>query len=125
MPIALPTTTPRALLQGHAQQEADIGETCEFESGEPRRAPLYRSVPNVVTLSWSLTQAQFDDWHDWFEGAMQAGHQTFNAVIAEQGSASTVTVEAMFLAPPEYTALPGGRWMVAAQCVAGVPMAVI
>jgi hypothetical protein len=122
MPVAMPSSIPRALAQGHSQQEADIAESCEYEAGEPRRAPIYTTVPNVVELRWRLTQAQMTDFHNWYEADLNAAHLTFNVPIAEQGSAGVVTVEAMFLAPPTYTAQEGGRWLVAARVITGVPL---
>lgn len=122
MGIALPTSTPCALVAGHAHQEADIAETCEFESGEARRAPIYRSVPNLVNLRWpSMTQAQFDNLMDWFELDLLAGSLPADIPVAEQGSAAAVVVEAMFLAPPQCRAQSGGRWLVSASVVTDVP----
>lgn len=121
MGVALPVSIPRPMVENHVQQEAEIAEPCEFEAGEPRLAPIYRTVPTTVMLRWRLTQAQFDDFWDWFENDLFAGSLPMDVSIAEQGSADAVTVEAMALSTPDETQLPGGRWLVDLPVVTGVP----
>jgi hypothetical protein len=121
MAVALPASLPAPAFDGNAQQEVDIAETCEYEAGEDRRAPITRTVPNIVRWSWALNQAQFDDYVDWFEADLQAGTLAMNLPTAEQGGRhSTTTVEALLLAPPIETQLAPDVWRVEAQAVTGV-----
>ena len=121
MAVALPPSLPAPAFDGNVQQEADIAETCEYEAGEDRRAPITRTVPNIVRWSWALNQAQFDDYVDWFEADLQAGTLAIDLPTAEQGGRhSTTTVEALLLAPPIETQLAPDVWRVEAQAVTGV-----
>jgi len=123
MAVALPPSLPAPAFDGNVQQEADIAETCEYEAGEDRRAPITRTVPNIVRWSWALNQAQFDDYVDWFEADLQAGTLAIDLPTAEQGGRhSTTTVEALLLAPPIETQLAPDVWRVEAQAVTGVTL---
>lgn len=123
MAIPMPASMPCTLIEGHVQQEADIAETCEFEAGEARRAPIFTTVPNLVQVAWRFeSQAAFDDYVDWFEDDLQAGALPFELPIAEQGGTGAIVVDALFIAPPRERRLPGGRWRVEAGCVTGVAL---
>jgi hypothetical protein len=126
MPVSLPAILKLPLLDFSAE-EADIGEECEYESGESRRAPIYRSVPTAVQVKWAMNQAEFDAFHDWFEDDLLAGSLTFNLPVMQQGGVVTALEEAMFLDTPDCTLIhssSGGSWELSAPCVIGATIPV-
>ena len=119
MPISLPAGLSKPLVD-FAAQEADKGETCEFEAGEDRRAPISTTAPTSVEVRWHMTQDQFDLFDVWFEELLLAGSLSFNLPAPIQGGTLTELQEAMFLEPPECTYVHKDNWEVSAKCVVGI-----
>ena len=119
MPISLPAGLSKPLVD-FAAQEADMGETCEFEAGEDRRSPISTTVPSSVEVRWHMTQAQFDLFDAWFEDDLFAGSLTFDLPVPIQGGTLTELQEAMFLEPSECTYVHKDNWEVSAKCVVGL-----
>lgn len=57
------------------------------EQGEQRMRPRFRSVPDIVEVSWQLTQNEFDALDTFFNDTLRAGERTFDARVHFRGTA--------------------------------------
>lgn len=75
----------------HAPAEGagvDIAETMRPEHGDARRRMLYRTAPQRRRVQFTLRQAAFDVFDDWYERLLGAGAAPFYLRVAAQGDAT-------------------------------------
>lgn len=112
--LTLPPGTPGFQAEGHAIELKPLYADTPMRTGHPRKRRLYTVVPRTVPVLLILTQDQMTAFHDWFEGPLAAGANTFSAQVARQGP-GLLWWEARFVEP--YTAEPmaGVYWRVTAN----------
>ena len=102
--LLLPDGTPAFLADGHSIELTPMYADVPTRTGHGRRRRVFTVVPRIVSVGLQLTAAQMLAFHNWFEGPLQAGAQSFSAQVANQGP-GLLWWQARFVEP--YTAYAG------------------
>ena len=89
--LVYPDTLPRPLVAGHGFTPLPNARERERDAGERRMRPKYRSVPDSCTVSFVYTQAEFDAFHEWYEGELEGGVRDFDMQLQARGTDSGLT----------------------------------
>lgn len=81
---SMPESLGAWLLAGHAFDAYPLTEDVQWERGEDRPRQLYRSAPQIASVSALWTQAQYDAWVDFYEDDLEAGALSFYANVKSQ-----------------------------------------
>lgn len=62
------------------------------DQGEARMRPRWRSVPELLTVNWTLiTQEEFDIFHEWYERDLDVGSLDFDLQVQARGTPFELT----------------------------------
>lgn len=97
------------LLEGHAFDAVPLTEDMRFERGEDRVRQLYRSVPQIASVSALFSQTLYDRWVEFYEDELYAGTQSFNVRVKSQVADTLAWWTAQIIAPPQETVQAAAR----------------
>ncbi len=97
-------TMPEALgawlLAGHAFDAVPLTEDVRWERGEDRMRQMYRSAPQIASVSALWAQDLYDTWVEFYEDTLGAGALSFYARVKSQTGDALVWWLAQIVAPP-------------------------
>lgn len=80
--IGYPRELPHLLATNHSRQSERFVEETRWEKGEDRDRQLYRSVPQIASVSALYNQSQYNRWCDFWEDELEAGTRSFDIRLA-------------------------------------------
>lgn len=86
----------------------------EMRSGPARRRRIYLTAPREVAVEMYLEPAHAEIFWNWYENRLSAGNEPFSTQLPHQGSGLRWWW-AQFVEPPEYSAMPLGRFRLRAR----------
>jgi len=97
-----PSTLPAPLASGYAIAPGDQTIRTDMEVGSPRVRRRTTARNDKVTVSWVLSEAQFDTLRDWFDDdstGIAGGSAWFTVLLAVGTGTTHASVEARFEGP--------------------------
>lgn len=107
--IRLPGALGAWLLEGHAFDAVPLTEDVRWERGEDRIRQLYRTIPQIASVSALWTQAQYDRWVVFWEDETEAGTRSFDCQVKSQTGDALAWWTVQAVAPPQENTLQRGR----------------
>jgi hypothetical protein len=105
---------PAPSISGYTLAPEESTIRTDLEVGTARQRRRTRSAPTTVSLSWRMTDAQFTQFKQWYEGDCAAGASWFNMDLA-LGESGINSTECRFKGAYKASALPGLNWDVSAS----------
>lgn len=98
--IVMPGELGAWLLEGHAFDATPITEDVQWERGEDRPRQMYRSAPQIASVSALWAQSLFDTWVDFYEDDLLAGVESFWTRVKSQTEDALTWWLVQIVAPP-------------------------
>lgn len=108
--MTVPSFLLTPLVSGFNEAATDLFGTFETEAHTTIRTRRYRSAPPILSLSYNLSQAQFDVFDAWIENVLAASSVSF--VFDWEGESRESTFEGDAI---EVEVVPGMRYLVSFQ----------
>ena len=109
-----PSTLPAIHVDNIRLEPVDGVARSAMDSGATRMRRRFTTSPDVYSVRWVMTTAQFDTFEGWFENLIAAGAEPFT--VALPCGDGIVDMTAQFLETWTATPRPGGSyWEIAAR----------
>lgn len=78
---------PEPMVDEYGFQPKPNARLRDRDQGEARMRPRWRSVPELLTVNWTLvTQEEFDVFHEWYERDLDVGSLDFDLPVQARGT---------------------------------------
>lgn len=114
--LSFPEDIVDANVAGHNRQPQDPFLRAEVETGPFRVRRNLTIIPDLIDVSWTMSNSMILSFHLWFEGVLKAGQESFYLKIADPTFDSGVAwYRARFVEPYTSRFNVNDDWLVTAQ----------
>lgn len=109
--ILYPTALPCWRLDSYNVAPGDVYAQVQWATGENRVRRVFTTQQRTDSVHLTLTAADMEVFHDWYENVLQAGLMPFSAEMANLGP-GMLWFQAQFLGPYRADPIGGEFWQV-------------